>query len=351
MNELKTLENFSCICFYELVRTAAGFSTSISGTWSGSQPPWNRRLWRPWVNEPGNPWRWRTGPTPSLGVQVGSRGHSYPIAFLAPRKLGRPYFHTLLQTPNWVWWLRLQAHYALSKIKQLIRWPVNNKRHVKKEWNSNFRRPLPLRDDERDVPRGHRPWAGCPFKNITINLLLSPQPVAVLITLLWQENPFPNKVWVAEKRQSQQSGNKLCFQMIEGKLLFSLAALPPSCCSHQTHINTHVTKLPPHRISITAECCALPFWAHFSLCAISVCFAQISPFLSTTAHIRSLPPFLPLPHSTTGSLEPILLSRRILLPHPLNWEPLEIQTLLLFSQWLAQSNHSINAEKVGFYSH
>lgn len=59
---------------------------------------------------------------------------------------------------------------------------------------SNSNKPFPLRNDKHRRPRQCKPRAGSPFKNITINLLLSPQPVAVLITRFWQENPFPNKV-------------------------------------------------------------------------------------------------------------------------------------------------------------
>lgn len=141
---------------------------------------------------------------------------------------------------------------------------ANNKRHV--EWNKNLTQtnPFPLRNDKHCISGQCTPRAGGSCKNITINLLLSPQPVAVLITLFWQENPFPNKVWVAGKgRARHQEINSACEGSKESCSSGWLLSHHPAASTR--HINTHATPLPPHHISITAECSAALFQNHFSL--------------------------------------------------------------------------------------
>lgn len=137
------------------------------------------------------------------------------------------------------------------------------------EQKSNSNKPFPLRNDKHCISGQCKPWAGSSFKNITINLLLSPQPVAVLITLFWQENPFPNKVWVAGKgRANHREINSACKWSKESCSSGWLLSHHPAASTR--HINTHATLLPPHHISITAECSAVLFQDHFSLCVIFV---------------------------------------------------------------------------------
>lgn len=100
--------------------------------------------------------------------------------------------------------------------------------------------------------------------------------------------------------------------MIKGKLFFSLAALPPSCCQHQTHINTHAALLRPHHISLIAEHCECLLWAHFSLYAILCTLNTVLPYKLRAAYqaqsLSSLPPSnLPLPRAQNQPLWLIFL--------------------------------------------
>lgn len=145
---------------------------------------------------------------------------------------------------------------------------------------------------------------------------------------------------MAEKRQSQQSGNKL-FPNDQRKAALLAGGSPPPAASTR-HTSTRTPLCFPHTVCPPLE--GALSWDHFSLCAIFVPFEHRPPlemksyFLSTAAISSILPKPPPLPLSfvlflsSARNLEPIMLNGICVLPCLLNCECLEdrIQTLFLF---------------------